>query len=146
MVGAGRGRADRRLTMNDALSYVREVKDSFSDQPEKYKMFLKIMKDFKTGRINRARVVAIARELFKGHDGLVYSFNVFLPDECQIAALYEPPAEDQPVTYEEAVRLIDKIKERFQNEERVCDEFFHILYLYRLGKEPRAVYYEVDVV
>ena len=50
MEGDARGKAGRRLTMKDALSYVREVKDAFRDQPKKYDIFLEIMKDFNTER------------------------------------------------------------------------------------------------
>lgn len=40
----------RELTTNDALTYLREVKDMFQDQLEKYDMFLDVMKDFKAQR------------------------------------------------------------------------------------------------
>ncbi|XP_048139671.1 paired amphipathic helix protein Sin3-like 1 [Rhodamnia argentea] len=140
--GDARGKAGRRLTMKDALSYVREVKDVFRDQQEKYHMFLEIMKDFKTRRIDRARVVARAKELFQGHKRLIHGFNTFLPEGCKIA-LHKPPIRKKPVSYEEGIGFIHKIKERFRNEEHVYESFENILHLYLRGKEINAVYSEV---
>lgn len=38
----------RPLNVNDALSYLEQVKSQFKDQPEIYNRFLDIMKDFKS--------------------------------------------------------------------------------------------------
>lgn len=38
------------LTTNDALSYLRDVKDKFQDKKETYDTFLEIMKNFKAQR------------------------------------------------------------------------------------------------
>ncbi len=40
----------RNLTTNDALSYLREVKQRFANQKQVYDTFLEIMKDFKAQR------------------------------------------------------------------------------------------------
>lgn len=40
----------QKLTTNDALSYLKQVKDMFQDQREKYDRFLDVMKDFKAQR------------------------------------------------------------------------------------------------
>lgn len=48
--GGGGGGGAQKLTTNDALSYLKEVKDMFQDQREKYDMFLDVMKDFKAQR------------------------------------------------------------------------------------------------
>lgn len=40
----------QKLTTNDALSYLKDVKDMFQDQREKYDRFLDVMKDFKAQR------------------------------------------------------------------------------------------------
>lgn len=42
--------ASQKLTTNDALTYLKEVKDIFHDPREKYDMFLELMKDFKAQR------------------------------------------------------------------------------------------------
>lgn len=46
---AGLGSANR-LTTNDALSYLRDVKAKFADNKETYDTFLEIMKKFKAQR------------------------------------------------------------------------------------------------
>ena len=46
MVTSGTG----KLTTNDALSYLRDVKIKFSDNKEIYDEFLEIMKEFKAQR------------------------------------------------------------------------------------------------
>lgn len=50
MGGGSAGPAAQRLTTNDALSYLKEVKDMFHDQRDKYDTFLDVMKDFKAQR------------------------------------------------------------------------------------------------
>lgn len=47
IVGMG---TSHKLTTNDALTYLKEVKDMFQSQREKYDMFLEVMKDFKAQR------------------------------------------------------------------------------------------------
>ncbi len=46
--------AQSRLTTNDALSYLRDVKNRFADNKEVYDTFLEIMKEFKAARCVRA--------------------------------------------------------------------------------------------
>ena len=41
-----------KLTTNDALAYLKAVKDIFQDKREKYDEFLEVMKDFKSQRFN----------------------------------------------------------------------------------------------
>lgn len=40
----------QKLTTNDALAYLKAVKDIFQDKREKYDDFLEVMKDFKAQR------------------------------------------------------------------------------------------------
>lgn len=49
-VGSGLGGTSQKLTTTDAMTYLKEVKDMFQDQREKYNMFLEVMKDFKAQR------------------------------------------------------------------------------------------------
>lgn len=51
MIGGG---STQRLTTNDALSYLKAVKDIFQDKREKYDEFLEVMKDFKAQRFDHA--------------------------------------------------------------------------------------------
>ena len=46
----GGGRSAQKLTTNDALAYLKAVKDKFADKREKYDEFLEVMKDFKAQR------------------------------------------------------------------------------------------------
>jgi hypothetical protein len=49
MMGAGN---TQKLTTNDALAYLKAVKDIFQDKREKYDDFLEVMKDFKAQRFD----------------------------------------------------------------------------------------------
>lgn len=49
MMGGG---GAQKLTTNDALSYLKAVKDIFQDKKEKYNVFLEVMKDFKAQRFD----------------------------------------------------------------------------------------------
>lgn len=42
----------QKLTTNDALAYLKAVKDIFQDKREKYDDFLEVMKDFKAQRFD----------------------------------------------------------------------------------------------
>jgi paired amphipathic helix protein Sin3a len=43
--------ANQKLTTNDALVYLKNVKDKFQDKREKYEEFLEVMRDFKSERL-----------------------------------------------------------------------------------------------
>lgn len=49
MLGGGN---TQKLTTNDALAYLKAVKDIFQDKREKYDEFLEVMKDFKAQRFD----------------------------------------------------------------------------------------------
>ncbi|KAF1876994.1 hypothetical protein Lal_00015769 [Lupinus albus] len=77
----------RRLTTNDALLYLKEIKTVFTEDVEKYEYFLKILIDFKENRIGRNDVIEAAKDLFKGHDHLLLGLNNFLPRGYEIQLL-----------------------------------------------------------
>uniref|UniRef100_A0A673JEM8 Paired amphipathic helix protein Sin3a n=1 Tax=Sinocyclocheilus rhinocerous TaxID=307959 RepID=A0A673JEM8_9TELE len=66
----------QRLKVEDALSYLDQVKLQFGSQPQVYNDFLDIMKEFKS----QSRV----SQLFKGHPDLIMGFNTFLPPGYKI--------------------------------------------------------------
>jgi paired amphipathic helix protein Sin3a len=70
--------------LNDALSYLDQVKVQFSDQPDVYNRFLDIMKDFKSGAIDTPGVIERVSYLFAGHPNLIQGFNTFLPPGYRI--------------------------------------------------------------
>lgn len=44
--------ASQKLTTNDALTYLKAVKEIFENNKEKYEDFLEVMKDFKAQRFD----------------------------------------------------------------------------------------------
>lgn len=74
----------QRLKVEDALSYLDQVKLKFNSQQHVYNDFLDIMKDFKTQSIDTPGVIARVSTLFKGHPELIVGFNTFLPPGYKI--------------------------------------------------------------
>ncbi|KAF1949433.1 hypothetical protein CC80DRAFT_271756 [Byssothecium circinans] len=70
--------------LNDALSYLDQVKVQFAEHPDVYNKFLDIMKDFKSGAIDTPGVIARVSGLFAGHPNLIQGFNTFLPPGYKI--------------------------------------------------------------
>ncbi|KAK4170330.1 transcriptional regulatory protein SIN3 [Cladorrhinum sp. PSN259] len=70
--------------LNDALSYLDQVKVQFQEQPDVYNKFLDIMKDFKSQTIDTPGVINRVSELFAGHPNLIQGFNTFLPPGYRI--------------------------------------------------------------
>ncbi|KAH8692147.1 putative transcription factor [Talaromyces proteolyticus] len=70
--------------LNDALSYLDQVKVRFVDQPDVYNRFLDIMKDFKSQAIDTPGVIQRVSNLFTGHPALIQGFNTFLPPGYRI--------------------------------------------------------------
>ncbi|XP_016559073.1 paired amphipathic helix protein Sin3-like 2 isoform X2 [Capsicum annuum] len=136
--GASASASTQKLTTNDALSYLKEVKDMFQDQREKYDMFLDVMKDFKAQRIDTVGVIARVKDLFKGHPNLILGFNTFLPKGYEITLTDEEQAPPKKtVEFEEAISFVNKIKKRFQNDDHVYKSFLDILNMYR--KEHKGI-------
>ena len=70
--------------LNDALSYLDQVKVQFQAEPEVYNRFLDIMKDFKSQTIDTPGVIERVSQLFTGHPQLIQGFNTFLPPGYRI--------------------------------------------------------------
>lgn len=139
----------QRLTTDDALAYLKAVKEIFKDRREKYDEFLEVMKDFKAQRIDTAGVIARVKELFKGHRNLILGFNTFLPKGYEITLPLEEEAapKKQPVEFDQAINYVNKIKTRFQYDEQVYKAFLEILNMYRKGnKSISEVYHEVALL
>ncbi|CAK1548870.1 unnamed protein product [Leptosia nina] len=81
--GAG-GASFQRLKVEDALSYLDQVKYKFNTQPQVYNDFLDIMKEFKSQTIDTPGVITRVSNLFKGHPELIVGFNTFLPPGYKI--------------------------------------------------------------
>ncbi|KAL3196074.1 hypothetical protein MRX96_015619 [Rhipicephalus microplus] len=74
----------QRLKVEDALSYLDQVKLRFGNQPQVYNDFLDIMKEFKSQSIDTPGVIQRVSNLFKGHPELIVGFNTFLPPGYRI--------------------------------------------------------------
>eukprot|EP00090_Calanus_glacialis_P031781 TRINITY_DN52800_c0_g1_i1.p1 TRINITY_DN52800_c0_g1~~TRINITY_DN52800_c0_g1_i1.p1 ORF type:complete len:1465 (-),score=323.77 TRINITY_DN52800_c0_g1_i1:648-5042(-) len=74
----------QRLKVEDALSYLDQVKFKFGNQPQVYNDFLDIMKEFKSQSIDTPGVISRVSMLFKGHPELIVGFNTFLPPGYKI--------------------------------------------------------------
>ncbi|KAL1211316.1 Paired amphipathic helix protein Sin3-like 1 [Cardamine amara subsp. amara] len=145
---AGGEISSQKLTTNDALSYLKEVKEMFLDQREKYDRFLEVMKDFKAQRTDTGGVIARVKQLFKGHNNLIYGFNTFLPKGYEITLIEEDEAlPKKTVEFEEAINFVNKIKKRFKHDDHVYKSFLDILNMYRKeNKEISEVYNEVSIL
>ncbi|XP_058193271.1 paired amphipathic helix protein Sin3-like 3 [Rhododendron vialii] len=140
------GASTQKLTTNDALVYLKAVKDIFQDNKQKYDEFLDVMKDFKAQRIDTTGVIERVKDLFRGHRDLILGFNTFLPKGYEITLPIEddPLPAKKPVEFEEAINFVNKIKTRFQGDDRVYKSFLDILNLYRKeNKSITEVYEEV---
>ncbi|GAB6032055.1 Paired amphipathic helix protein Sin3b [Chamberlinius hualienensis] len=74
----------QRLKVEDALSYLDQVKFKFGNNPQVYNDFLDIMKEFKSQSIDTPGVIQRVSHLFKGHPELIVGFNTFLPPGYKI--------------------------------------------------------------
>ncbi|KAM5581524.1 paired amphipathic helix protein Sin3-like 2 [Rosa sericea] len=133
-----------KLTGEDAVAYLKAVKEVFSDRRDIYERFLEVMRDFKTHRICTVDVIAKVKELFEGHNNLIMGFNTFLPEGIEISLDEDVPPK-KPAEFREAIDFVNKIKERFQDDDnRVYKAFLDILNKYRKEDKPiTEVYLEV---
>eukprot|EP00047_Mylnosiga_fluctuans_P012588 m.27016 g.27016 ORF g.27016 m.27016 type:complete len:1120 (+) comp4360_c0_seq1:36-3395(+) len=153
----------QRLKVEDALSYLDQVKLQFGNQPHVYNQFLEIMKEFKSQSIDTPGVIRRVQELFEGHNDLVVGFNTFLPPGYKmpehgapIARTTEPahdgsfpPASSaeapaarpgspkQRLEFNHAINYVNKIKNRFANQLEIYKAFLEILHTYQ--KEQKSI-------
>uniref|UniRef100_A0A8C9YSN3 Paired amphipathic helix protein Sin3b n=1 Tax=Sander lucioperca TaxID=283035 RepID=A0A8C9YSN3_SANLU len=94
----------QKLKVEDALSYLDQVKIRFANDPGIYNKFLDIMKEFKSQSIDTPGVINRVSQLFHGHPDLVLGFNAFLPPGYRIevpkngVAFLQSPFSTQSVT------------------------------------------------
>ncbi|MCO5596002.1 hypothetical protein L7F22_050054 [Adiantum nelumboides] len=137
--------APRRLTTDDAYSYLQAVKEIFKHEKGRYDEFLEVMKDFKAQRIDTVGVIEKVKKIFKDHHDLLLGFNTFLPRGYEIKPhVEEEIVKKPPVEFVHAISYVNKIKTRFQQDEHIYQSFLEILYMYRKGnKYIQDVYNEV---
>ncbi|KAF3599601.1 hypothetical protein F2Q69_00039334, partial [Brassica cretica] len=81
-------------------------------------------------RIDTRGVIARVKELFKGHNHLIYGFNTFLPKEFEITLIEEDEAPPKTtVEFEEAINFVNKIKVSilFEGHSDLLEEFTRFL-------------------
>uniref|UniRef100_A0A8C7L3Q0 Paired amphipathic helix protein Sin3a n=1 Tax=Oncorhynchus kisutch TaxID=8019 RepID=A0A8C7L3Q0_ONCKI len=139
-------------SVEDALSYLDQVKLQFGNQPQVYNDFLDIMKEFKSQSIDTPGVISRVSQLFKGHPDLIMGFNTFLPPGYKIEVATNDlvnvttPGQihhitphgisnNQPVEFNHAINYVNKIKNRFQGQPDIYKAFLEILHTYQ--KEQR---------
>lgn len=86
------------MKVDDALSYLDQVRQQFSDNPDVYNDFLEVMKEFKSHTyffvfysfnlfifsIDTQGVIRRVSRLFSGHSNLITGFNTFLPPGYEV--------------------------------------------------------------
>ncbi|KAE8723526.1 hypothetical protein F3Y22_tig00012370pilonHSYRG00131 [Hibiscus syriacus] len=123
--GGAEGRClPRKPTKDDAVAYLKEVKETFHDEEDKYNMVLQVLKNFMDRRINVVDVIAQTKELVKGHTNLIDGFNTFLPKKNEIKVDKVIDEAQATKIYHETLDLMMSIRERFQDEdEHVLESF-----------------------
>ena len=146
---------DDAARKQDALSYLRHLKDRLKDRKATYDEFLEIMKEFKSQRIDTEGVIKRVKKIFKGHRDLILGFNQFLPrgHEIRVEDIDREEQEEKArqaagqkpqVEFVHAISYVNKIKTRFASDERVYKTFLEILNMYRKNlKSISQVYEEV---
>uniref|UniRef100_A0A673HHT9 Paired amphipathic helix protein Sin3b n=1 Tax=Sinocyclocheilus rhinocerous TaxID=307959 RepID=A0A673HHT9_9TELE len=135
------------LQVEDALSYLDQVKIRFGNDPGIYNKFLDIMKEFKSQSIDTPGVINRVSQLFHGHPDLVLGFNAFLPPGYRIEipkngmAFLQSPLSSQvgleksqkpsPVEFDSAISYVNKIKNRFLDNPEIYRAFLEILHTYQ---------------
>ncbi|KAF1876991.1 hypothetical protein Lal_00012349 [Lupinus albus] len=126
----------RRLTTNDALLYLKEIKTVFTEDMEKYEYFLKILIDFKENRIGRNDVIEAAKDLFKGHDHLLLGLNNFLPRGYEIQLPLVNEESSEPVLgIQDPTDFKNKFKARFEENSHVYESFLDIIKKLEAGEK-----------
>uniref|UniRef100_A0A671PPW9 Paired amphipathic helix protein Sin3b n=1 Tax=Sinocyclocheilus anshuiensis TaxID=1608454 RepID=A0A671PPW9_9TELE len=150
----GRKRTMAKIQVEDALSYLDQVKIRFGNDPGIYNKFLDIMKEFKSQSIDTPGVINRVSQLFHGHPDLVLGFNAFLPPGYRIEipkngmAFLQSPLSSQstwtfwqktkeeaeqpsPVEFDSAISYVNKIKNRFLDNPETYRAFLEILHTYQ---------------
>uniref|UniRef100_A0A8C4HQ02 Paired amphipathic helix protein Sin3b n=1 Tax=Dicentrarchus labrax TaxID=13489 RepID=A0A8C4HQ02_DICLA len=155
----GRQPATASLHVEDALSYLDQVKIRFANDPGIYNKFLDIMKEFKSQSIDTPGVINRVSQLFHGHPDLVLGFNAFLPpgyrievpkngvaflqslslpltnresqNQATTSSVSPPASETSPVEFDSAISYVNKIKNRFLDHPEIYRAFLEILHTYQ---------------
>jgi len=101
---------DDVFTKENSLTYVKEVKATFKDDPESYQKFLRLMVDLKAEKVDNVDIATRVKELFRGDTRLILGFNVYLPEGDQISPPPENPKKQQAILLRSKVEALGKRK------------------------------------
>ncbi|KAL4577220.1 hypothetical protein LXL04_013325 [Taraxacum kok-saghyz] len=125
----GRNASAQKLRIKDALTYLKEVKDMFQGQIEKYDAFLDLMNDYKAQRFDLVGGIARVKELFRGPYNLIFGFNTFLPKGYEII---DPDMDDKDAVkckYSKEFTFCENVKNRLSNPDDY-QTFLRCLHIY----------------
>ncbi|CAG2057842.1 unnamed protein product, partial [Timema podura] len=107
----------QRLKVEDALSYLDQVKYKFGNQPQVYNDFLDIMKEFKSQSIDTPGVIQRVSNLFKGHPELIVGFNTFLPPgyKIEVQSNEQNRFQGQPDKYKRFLEILHTYQKEQRN-------------------------------
>ncbi|XP_044019250.1 paired amphipathic helix protein Sin3a-like [Aphidius gifuensis] len=89
----------QRSEVEDALSYLDQVKLEFSDQPQIFNSFIQILKELRSQSISTSSVITKVSNLFKDHPEFIVGFNTCLPPGYKI----EVQADEQDHTHQVSI-------------------------------------------
>ncbi|EOA34590.1 hypothetical protein CARUB_v10022148mg [Capsella rubella] len=137
----------KKPTTNEALDYLRAVRDKYIDNHEIYDKFLETMKDYRAERVDTGGVILRVKELFKGEPEILLGFNTFVPMGYKITLNDdETPPNKSIAHFDDAFNFVNKVKKRFENPE-TFESFLNVLNSYK--KENMCVaelYSEVSIL
>jgi len=128
--------------VQDGLRYLEKVRNHFAHKPEVYHNFLDVLKDFKSKTLDTHGVIKRVKELFKGENELILSFNQFLPVGYKIKV----PKTPKPIESDPAATYAAKIKHWLKDDPEIYDEFLDILQGNRSKQAADEVYQRVQKI
>ncbi|KAK7348675.1 hypothetical protein VNO80_23278 [Phaseolus coccineus] len=135
-------RGGKNMTKLEAREYLKKVQKKFEDKKEKFEEFLKIITDYRVHRMTVGSVVEKVEEILKDHHDLISGINDFLPKGYEILL---PPK--GTVQLEDAIKYVQKIKDRFGETDVIYKAFVKILTnRNKDGVSVGEVYHEASVV
>uniref|UniRef100_A0A3Q7G2Z1 Uncharacterized protein n=1 Tax=Solanum lycopersicum TaxID=4081 RepID=A0A3Q7G2Z1_SOLLC len=126
------GASKPKMTIDEAFSYLDQVKDNFPNQREKYITFLVVLIEFMRKRIDIVGVIEKAKYLFKGHPSLLLGLNPFLP-KCYEIILNDEDEETYLMqqkrleNYSEVKDVFSMFKKKRKNAKEVYNQVILLL-------------------
>ncbi|CAA7057768.1 unnamed protein product [Microthlaspi erraticum] len=117
-------------TMKNACDFLKVARNTFKDNRETYNEFVKVVSHAKTKSMCRTCIKSRVEELFKDHQELIIGFNKFMPKSNQ-----QMVECCQTLRKRLDVGFVDKVKARFQDDDRSYESFEEMLQMHEEGKK-----------